>query len=395
MCNSLVRAEILIATQKITKLRIFYIDNLRIYLTILVFLHHITMAYGGSGGWILNESTFYPIDGATQIVFMLFNAINQSYFMAFFFLLAGYFTPRSFEKKGGSTYFRDRMIRLGIPIVVYLIFISPVTEFIVRIYAYNQSWTFEEVILNRIKTFTIGVDHLWFILALLIFAGVYMLYRRTRSACSPDSEKPFPRDRVIFASIIIIAGLTYVVRIFSPIGTVSIFNFQLAHFTSYIFMFWVGILAYYGKWFDKLGSAQAKHWISIAICVVIAFPLLLVLMVDLSAPDITPFFGGFTVESLIFSFWESSALLSITIGTLYVFKTRLNGTNRVLENMSGSAYTAYIIHAIIIVGFQIFLLPIVMSALFKAIIVAIIATPMIFGFSAIIRKIPRFSRVLG
>ncbi len=160
-------------------------------------------------------------------------------------------------------------------------------------------------------------------------------------------------------------------------------------------MFWVGILAYYGKWFDKLGSAQAKRWISIAICVVIALPLLLVVMVDLSAPDITPFFGGFTVESLIFSIWESSALLSITIGTLYVFKTRLNRSNMILENMSGSAYTAYIIHAIIIVGFQILLLPIVMPAFFKAIIVAIIAIPLIFGLSAIIRKIPGLSQVLG
>jgi glucan biosynthesis protein C len=385
----------LAATQEFTKSRVFYIDNLRIYLIILVFLHHITMAYGGSGSWILNESSFYPIDGATQISFTLFNAINQSYFMAFFFLLAGYFTPRSFEKKGGSTYFRDRLIRLGIPIVAYVIFISPVTEFIVRNYAYHQSWTFEEVILNRISTFTLGVDHMWFILALLIFAGCYVLYRRIRPTCSPNSEKPFPRDTVIFASIIIITGLTYVVRIFSPIGTVSIFNFQLAHFTSYIFMFWVGILAYYGKWFDKLGSAQAKRWIIIALCVVIALPLLLVVMVDLSAPDITPFFGGFTVESLIFSFWESSALLSITIGTLYVFRTRLNRSNRVLENMSGSAYTAYIIHAIIIVGFQILLLPIVMPAFFKAIIVAIIAIPLIFGLSAIIRKIPGFSRVLG
>ncbi len=385
----------MVATQEFTKLRVFYIDNLRIYLIILVFLHHITMAYGGSGGWILNESSFYPIDGATQILFTLFNAINQSYFMAFFFLLAGYFTPRSFEKKGGSTYFRDRMIRLGIPIVVYVIFISPLTELIVRVYAYSQSWTFEEVILNRISTFTLGVDHMWFIIALLIFAGCYVLYRRIRPTCSPDSEKTFPRDKVIFASIIIIASLTYVVRIFSPIGTVSIFNFQPAHFTSYMFMFWVGILAYYGKWFDKLGSAQAKRWISIAICVVIALPLLLAVMVDLSAPDITPFFGGFNLESLIFSFWESSALLSITIGTLFIFRTRLNRSNRVLKNMSGSVYTAYIIHAIIIVGFQILILHIVMPAFFKAIIVAIMAIPLIFGFSAIIRKIPGFSRVLG
>ncbi|MFW9862171.1 MAG: acyltransferase family protein [Candidatus Thorarchaeota archaeon] len=388
-------AEIKVTTQTIQKSRIFYIDNLRIYLTILVILHHIAMAYGGSGGWFVNESDFYPIDGVTQIVFTLFNAINQSYFMAFFFLLAGYFIPRSFEKKGGSNYTKNRLIRLGIPLVVYVIFLSPVTEFIVRNYAYNQGWTFTEVIINRISNINIGVDHLWFILALLVFSGFFVLYRKIRPLHIPSSEKPFPKDRMILASILIIAAITFTVRLVSPVDTVYILNFKFGHFTSYVFMFWFGILAFQGKWFDKLESAQARRWIGIAVCVVIALPALLILMVDLSAPDITPFMGGLTLESMIFSIWESSALLSITIGTLYVFKTRLNRSNRILMNMGGSAYTAYIIHVIIIIGFQILLLPIVMPAFFKGVIVAVASIPLIFGLSAVIRKIPGFSRVLG
>jgi len=387
--------EIKVTTPTEQKSRIFYIDNLRIYLTILVILHHISMAYGGSGGWFVNESDFFPIDETTQIVFLLFNAINQSYFMAFFFLISGYFIPVSFEKKGGSNYTKDRLIRLGIPLVVYVIFISPLTEFIVRNYAYNQGWTFAEVIINRINNLTIGVDHLWFILALLIFSGFYVLYRKLRPIYMQGSERLFPRDRMIVASILVIAVITFAVRIVSPVDTVYILNFKFGHFTSYVFMFWFGILAYQGKWFDKLGSSQARRWIGIAVCLVIALPLLFILMVDSSAPDITLFMGGLTLESLIFSMWESSALLSITIGTLYVFKTRLNRSNGILTNMGGSAYTAYIIHAIIIIGFQILLLPIVLPAFFKAAIVAVVSIPVIFGLSAVIRKFPGFSRVLG
>jgi len=387
--------EIKMTTSSDQKSRIFYIDNLRIYLTILVILHHISMGYGGSGGWFVNESDFYLIDETTQIVFMLFNAINQSYFMAFFFLLAGYFIPRSFEKKGVSNYTKDRLFRLGIPLVMYVIFISPVTEFIARNYAYNQGWTFAEIIINRINNLTIGVDHLWFILALLIFSGFYVLYRKIRPMHIHGSENPVPKDIMILASILVIAAITFAVRIVSPVDTVYILNFKFGHFISYVFMFWFGILAYQGKWFDKLESSQARHWIGIAVCLVVALPFLLILMIDPSAPDITPFMGGLTLESLMFSIWESSALLSITIGTLYVFKTRLNRSNRILMNMGGSAYTAYIIHVIIIIGFQILLLPIVMPAFFKAAIVAVVSIPVIFGLSAVIRKFPGFSRVLG
>jgi len=160
-------------------------------------------------------------------------------------------------------------------------------------------------------------------------------------------------------------------------------------------MFWMGIVAYNGKWFDKLEGSQAKRWIGMAVLAVIMLPIGLGSMIDMSSPDITPFFGGLTIQSFIYSSWESFALLSISISTLYVFKTRLNRSNRILNNMGGSVYTVYIIHAIILVGLQILFLPIVAPALLKAVIVAIIAVPLIFGLSALIRKIPGFSRVLG
>jgi peptidoglycan/LPS O-acetylase OafA/YrhL len=376
--------------------RVFYIDNIRIYLTVLVILHHIAVGYGGSGAWLVSERDFYPIDGLTTLLFTLFNAYNQSYFMALFFLLAGYFTPRSFEKKGGKTFGKDRLVRLGIPMGIYAILISPIAEFISRNFAYGQNWTFIEIIENRITNIIIGVDHLWFLLALLFFAGFYILYRRIRPmSSSGESTSSFPRSLVIIGAIVALAIISFIVRIVSPIGYSFFFNFQFGHFTHYAFMFWLGILAYNGKWFDKIPSSQAKQWIGIAVLAVILLPIMLVTLVDLNNPDFAPFMGGLGLESLVYSLWEAMALLSISIGILYVFKTRLNRSNKVLKSMGGSAYTAYIIHAIIIVGLQILFLPVVLPALLKAVIVAVIGVPLIFGLSAVIRKIPGFSRVLG
>ncbi|MHA2072134.1 MAG: acyltransferase family protein, partial [Candidatus Thorarchaeota archaeon] len=305
--------EVITAPPSPSKPRIFYIDNIRVYLTVLVILHHIAVGYGGSGAWLVYESSFYPIDDLTVILFTLFNAINQSYFMAFFFLLAGYFTPRSFEKKGGNPFSKDRLIRLGIPLVVYAAIVSPVAEFIARNYAYNQGWSFLDIIQNRIANIIIGVDHLWFLLALLFFAGFYVVYRRLRPAdASNESASPFPKDKLIIAAIVTVAVISYIIRIVSPIGYSFFFNFQFGHFTHYAFMFWIGILAYYGKWFDKLQSSQAKRWIGIAVLTVLLLPILLLAFIDLSSPDFTPFLGGLTLESLIYSFWESFALISIS-----------------------------------------------------------------------------------
>jgi hypothetical protein len=40
-------------------------------------------------------------------------------FHAALFLLAGYFTPPSLEKKGSGPFLVDQLIRLGIPLLVY------------------------------------------------------------------------------------------------------------------------------------------------------------------------------------------------------------------------------------------------------------------------------------
>ena len=38
--------------------------------------------------------------------------------MGFFFLLAGYFTPASYERKGAGAFLTDRFVRLGIPLIM-------------------------------------------------------------------------------------------------------------------------------------------------------------------------------------------------------------------------------------------------------------------------------------
>ena len=76
--------------------RLFHLDNLRIYLTILVILHHTAISYGGAGDWTIIDPS---VDDISPIFLTLFTAVNQSYFMSAFFLLAGYFTPGHWIKR--------------------------------------------------------------------------------------------------------------------------------------------------------------------------------------------------------------------------------------------------------------------------------------------------------
>ena len=145
--------------------RFFYLDNLRIYLTILVILHHATLAYGGNGDWGVRDVI---TDEISPILFTFFNALNQSYFMTAFFLLAGYFTPRSLERKGSKNFLVDRIIRLGIPLLVY-------TTLIINLNIFMITKWYLEVPFQFVWSYIPG--HLWFLQLLFIFALIYVIFK--------------------------------------------------------------------------------------------------------------------------------------------------------------------------------------------------------------------------
>src|SRR5580698_6391567 len=109
--------------------RDFYIDRLRSVMTALVILHHTSITYGAPGGWFWTE--LKPSATPTSLLLTVFVATNQAYFMGFFFLLAGYFTPRSLERKGYASFLKDRFLRLGLPLLAFIVILGPLTAAIV------------------------------------------------------------------------------------------------------------------------------------------------------------------------------------------------------------------------------------------------------------------------
>jgi glucans biosynthesis protein C len=65
--------------------RTSFIDNLRVAMTALVVFHHAAITYGAVGGWYHHEAP-----EGSNLVLTLFGVINLTFFMGFFFLIAGY-----------------------------------------------------------------------------------------------------------------------------------------------------------------------------------------------------------------------------------------------------------------------------------------------------------------
>lgn len=372
-----------------TQDRLFYLDNLRIYLTITVILHHASLAYGGAGDWYGGMAD-PAVDAISAILLPIFNGINQSYFMSAFFLFSGYFTPRSCDQKGSIPFLKDRLIRLGIPILVYSTVIVNINLYLVDVYVRGNPG-------HVYIMYEPG--HLWFLQALLFFAVIYAVF----VADSIFMEKivrvhrnTFPPDRTLILWIGILTVLTFTTRLIFPVG-VWFLQVQPAHFMHYTFCFFAGVLAYRGGWFRQLPKATGRRW---GIWSLVAIPFLAVIGAlggGFENPDqfMEHLSGGLHWESLAYAAWESFLMVGIIVFLLCFFREKLNSARPFTRTIAANVYTVYIIHATVLLTFQILFFSLGIPTIVKFITVSLLSVSLCFLLSSAIRKIPYAKRVLG
>ena len=115
-----------------------------------------------------------PADGSeprlgASIIFIWIHTWRMPLFM----LLAGFFTAFSLAKRDVGNYALNRLIRLGVPILLLWSVIPAIDEAATELFKIPEliSWLLYDV------PFTLRLDHLWFLYYLLLFYGVLLLLK--------------------------------------------------------------------------------------------------------------------------------------------------------------------------------------------------------------------------
>jgi hypothetical protein len=311
------------------------LDRLRSVMTALVILHHTAITYGAPGGWFWTE--LKPSGSPAGILLTLFVTTNQAYFMGFFFLLAGYFTPASLERKGYVRFIGDRFLRLGLPLLAFGLLLGPLTAAIVDFAQGHGFWT-TFVWLWQHRRFINGP--LWFAQALLLFSLAYCVWRAvagTPLAQAKREPRPVPAGRWWLLSGLATGLSALAIRQFVPTG-VNVFGLQLGYFASYIFLFAAGVAAWRYDWLRLLSWKSARTGIA---AFAIAWPTLLVAVAIARAlaghvkPD---FSGGLSWAAIFYALWEPFVAWGLIAAWLLLFRAHMNRPSMLWDWLNRRAY---------------------------------------------------------
>jgi hypothetical protein len=368
--------------------RTFFIDRLRVVLTALVVLHHTAITYGGSGGWFYREVT----DGGlpSSLLLTVFCAVNQSFFMGMFFLLAGYFTPGSLARKGAGPFVRDRLVRLGVPLLFFGFVLGPLSTALAAATSSGGSIGHEWA--RRVAAGDFVIGPLWFAWALLLFCLGLMGWRLLRPEPPDDPARAMPSSATWFVAALGVGASALALRQAVPVGK-TVLGLQLGYFASYVFLFALGCVAWRHRWLERIEPRQAKHWGWVTLATVPLLFIAAALSGALSGKAVD-FNGGLGLPAVVYAFWEPFVAWGIIALLLVVFRKRFNQPSASWQRWAEYAYGAFIVHAPILVGVSVLLRTWGLAPLLKFAVVGSASVVISFAVAALLRRLPGARAIL-
>lgn len=372
-------------------MRLYYLDNLKIFLTVLVVLHHSFEPWATGKGAIPVHDFSLPL--------AIIMGVNASFFMGLFFFISGYFTPQSIDKKGPARFCRERLLRLFLPAIIYGVMIQPVVRLLVKRNYLGQDVPpfFEFWSEYMLKSFSFG--HLWFVMLLLYFSLAYALWIHLRGAAetaSPGAGADAPTSRgthvFLFSTAAVLTVLTFIVRIWFPqdmwIAAAGLIQIEPAHFPQYLTLFILGIISRRQNWLDGAPSSPALWWAVIGFLPTAALGAIFTKQAFLGA--------GFTGIGFLAALREALLCVGVCYGLIILFRNRFPSSSAFSRMLGANAYAVYVIHIPIVIFLQCHVAGMGLSPAMSAILTLLMALPLSWGLSSlVVRRLPGFKKVLG
>jgi len=379
--------------------RIVAFDRARTFITLLVVIHHS----------VVNFTHFGNGDRMRWLGFDLIVLFNDSFFMAFMFLISGLFVHDSLTRHGGSGFLRRRAWRLGIPLLVSIFVLIPIAYY-ASFLRYHMPGTTDFNYFHywgrMITTGPWPSGQSWFLWVLLVFnviaAAIWITAPKILRAFGRLIAALRSRPAMAFAAFVVVSVVSYLPMHLwfgdgawfepghypFPVQTSRILLYPAYFFTGVgigVVGLKMGILAEDGE--------VAKRWATWLAFAVVLFGLLLLLVFahhnwieNVAAPPLgwrAAYGSAFAVFSAAMAFTVLATSLRLSRVSLWL-----------LDAMQPSAYGIFLFHYMFIIWLQYFVYDPAWPAGVKAAIVFAGTLGGSWLLTVLLRKIPLVARTI-
>lgn len=339
--------------------RLPWLDHLRTLVIILVVNLHACVTYSHVGDWYFKSAQEPTL--LEKVPFIVWEAHLQAFFMGLLFFVSGYLAHGSLARKGPAQFVRERLIRLGLPALAYMLLIHPFILLVLNPWNHDFGppgvFYTEYLVTGR---FLRSSGPLWFAVALLFFSTLLAVFRSVGhhspvkvSAPNHDASRPIganpPPSATLWIFACALGAGTFAVRLAQPIGT-NVLNMQLGYFVQYVTYFAAGVHAARHGWLLPLVAsprARMAGWVTLGAGPV---ALLALMFGGMTAGKVEYFFGGWHWQAFGFALWEQLAGVGLSLGALAFASRKLNLENARLRWLDDRSFAVYVLHAPVLVG---------------------------------------------
>ncbi len=338
--------------------RLFWLDNLRTFMIFLVIMMHAGIVYESSGinefiSWIVVDPSTNDVSGIMSFI------VFDIFIMATLFLVAGFFTPPSVDRKQGWSFVVSRLKRLVLPWLFAVLVLIPLYK-VIYLYARGLPQENLSTYFHFSSPSLTGQNWLWFLPLLFVFNVVYYLLSKLNISLSSIS---FRLGVAIAFVIILIYSIAMDVLGLRGWTLTALIDFQNERLLIYFVIFLLGALAFRQNLFAEKPKTKGLY---LGVLLIVWIPILAFTVLSL-APMLNPgnFFFSASIDRFILWLSFTLSLLGIIYLMVETFWRYVDRTGRIWNELNKNSYGVYIIHMIVLGVIALPLVNIAMPSLLK------------------------------
>jgi surface polysaccharide O-acyltransferase-like enzyme len=356
-----------------------WVDNVRVLVIAGVIVVHTATGYVSDlAGWYYDDER--AAGGVWSVVLTPVAGFGALFALGPLFFLAGWFSVRSVARRGPAGYARTRLIRLGIPLLVFLALVEPVTDY-----------------LGNIRSASHGVAHylamtevsvLWFAAALLAMSLVYAVWERVRPRRRPPPRLSW---EVLALAAGTIALSSFLVWLVLPLDEEMFLNLRFAQWPQGAVLFGLGVMAGRAEWMTDPDRRFIHRLGVVTLAGTAALFTALGLQLAAGADEVTTR-GDW--PTALFALFYGVVAVGFTLWFVAFARRRWRDHGPLIGKASRASYATYFIHPLALTALMVAFSVVPLGPAVKFVVVGALAVPVCFIAGYALTRLPGASRIL-